>query len=241
MNKLQEAINKLKEEANQSEEHEELLAMLQKKEQELGSEPSEEEVDQAIKQVISEHLAYVLKNRLSRETGPDEDDAWDENMDDNMEIIHSVFREMDLHYRDYIHQKGVRAFELGVSNKGKSLRMKVYLESVARVCRVDAIFPFQADRAFEYPLCDKMASENYPRRFGALQRDPKDGELSYRYSFPILRGLDEETFRTVFMAVIASAFASYDVIKQYAVGRFRKPTRDDIICRAQELIIELDQ
>jgi hypothetical protein len=35
--------------------------------------------------------------------------------------------------------------------------------------------------------------------------------------------------------------ASYDVVKQFAVARFRKQDRDAIICKAQKLIIELDQ
>ena len=43
------------------------------------------------------------------------------------------------------------------------------------------------------------------------------------------------------MTVLASAHASYDVVKQYAVGKFRKAERDTITCRAQKLIIELDQ
>lgn len=74
-----------------------------------------------------------------------------------------------------------------------------------------------------------------------MQYDARDGGLSYRYSFPITHGLYKDDFRTVFVAIIASANASYDVVKQYAVGGFRRPTREEITCRAQELIIELDQ
>ena len=241
MNKLQEAIAKLEADPVRNEQNERLLQMLQEKQLELGSDPSEEEVERAIRQVISEHLMYALKEKMSRETDCDEEDVWDEEMDENMQVVRGVFREMDLHYRDYVHQKGVRAFELGISNHGKTLRMKVYLEMSPRVCRIDAIFPFQADEVFAYPLCERLAKENFPRRYGALQYDERDGELSYRYSFPITHGLQEDDFRTVFLAVIASAHASYDVVKQYAVGRFRRAERDAITCRAQKLIIELDQ
>ena len=103
------------------------------------------------------------------------------------------------------------------------------------------MYPFQADREFVYPLCEKLAKENYPRRYGALQYDAEDGELSYRYSFPIRHGLHEDDFVAVLMAVLASAHASFDMVRQYAVGRFRRAEREDIICRAQKLIIELDQ
>jgi len=240
MNKLQEFIEKLEMDTDRSELNEKLLQMLLDKEQELGVDPSEEEVEQAVKQVVSEHLMYALKRKLSEDDSEDED-VWGEDMEDNMRVIRNVFDDMDLHYRDYVHQKGVRAFELGVTNNGKTLRMKVYLEASPKVCRIDAVYPFQADRVFAYPLCEKMASENFPRRFGALQYDARDGELSYRYSFPITHGLHKDDFRTVFVAIIASANASYDVVKQYAVGRFRRPTREEITYRAQELIIELDQ
>ena len=68
-----------------------------------------------------------------------------------------------------------------------------------------------------------------------------DGELSYRYSFSIRHGLHEDDFQNLLMAVMASAYASYDVVRLYAVARFRRPERDAIICQAQKLIIELDQ
>ena len=90
-------------------------------------------------------------------------------------------------------------------------------------------------------LCQKLAAENYQRRYGALQYDASDNELSYRYSFSVKHGLYEDDFRGAFLAVVASAHASYDVVKQYAVGRFRRAERDAITCQAQKLIIELDQ
>lgn len=240
MNQLQEAIAKLEADTDRNERNEKLLQMLREKEQQLGEDPSEEAVEKAIKEVISEHLMYVLRQSMAEDDTGDET-AWDEDMEENMQVIREVFRDMDLHYRSYVHQKGVQAFELGITNKGKTLRVKVYLETAAKVCRIDAVFPFLVERVFAYPLCEKMCAENYPRRYGALQYDSRDGELSYRYSFPVAHGLHKEDFRMVFTAVIASANASYDVVKQYAVGRFRRPTREEITCRAQELIIELDQ
>ena len=118
--------------------------------------------------------------------------------------------------------------------------MRVYLEDDPRVCRIDAVYPFLAEPEFAYPLCEQMVKENYPRRYGALQYDGSDGELSYQYTFLITHGLYKDDFRTAFMAVVASANDSFDVVKQYAVGRFRRVDRDEIICKAQRLIIDLD-
>lgn len=240
MNKLQEAIEKLEAVEDRSEGLEQLLQMMQEKSRELGRDPSEEEAERGLKQVISQHLTHVLKRR-PREEEAEEEVVWTEEMEHNMDVIRSVFDSMELNYREYVHQEGVQAFEMGLTHRGKHLQMKVYLEASPKVCRIDAIFPFQADSVFAYPLCEKMAEENYPRRFGTLQYDARDGELSYRYSFPVDYGIQEDVFRKVFLAITASAHASYDVVKQYAVGRFRRPDRDAIMCRAQELIIELDQ
>ncbi len=241
MNKLQEAIAKLKADEQRSELNERLLQMLLEKQRELGDNISEEEAEKAASDVFKEHLMEALRSVVPHVEEAEEEENWDDTMEDAKDVVHGYFRDKKWKYRDYVHQKGVHAFELGIRENGKLLRMKVYLESSAKVCRVDAVFPFQAEKEFVYPLCEKLARENYPRRFGALQYDERDSELSYRYSFPIRHCLHEDDFRMVFMAVMASAYASYDAVRQYAVGRFRKAERDAITCRAQKLIIELDQ
>lgn len=240
MNKLQDMIAKLEADMDRSELNERLLQMLLEKQQELGDDISDEEAEEAAGEVFKEHLLEALRSVVPDVEVEDEED-WNETMEDAMEVVHRVFRKRSWKYRDYTHQKGVKTFELGIRENGKLLHVKVYLESSAKVCRIDAVFPFMAERDFAYPLCQMLMKENYPRRFGALQYDERDGELSYRYSFPIRHGLHEDDFQTVLMAVMASAYASYDVVKLYAVGRFRKPERDTITCRAQKLIIELDQ
>ena len=241
VNRLREQIAVLEAQTDRNELTERLLQSLREKEAQLGDDPTEEEVDQAMQEALAENLRYALKEMVSSRQNSDGEDDWAEEMDENMETVHRVFRDMDLHYHDYDHQPGVRAFEMNVTNQGRKLRVKVYLEASPRVCRIDAIYPFVAEEAFAYPMCEKLAKENYPRRFGALQYDARDGELSYRYSFPITHGLHEDDFRTVFIAVLSSAHASYDLVKQYAVGRFRRTERETIACKAQKLIIELDQ
>ena len=241
MNKLQEAIAKLVADTDRSELNERLLQMLLEKQQELGSEISDEEAEEAAGEVFKEHLLEALRSVVPHVEDDSDEEEWSEIMEDAMEVVHRVFRKRGWKYRDYTHQKGVKAFELGIRENGKLLHVKVFLESNAKVCRIDAEFPFQAERDFVYPLCEKLMKENYPRRFGALQYDERDGELSYRYSFSIRHGLHEDDFQNLMMAVMASAYASYDVVKQYAVGRFRKAERDAITCKAQKLIIELDQ
>lgn len=240
MNKLQEMIAALEADADRGEMNDRLLQMLREKQQELGDDVSDEKAEAATAEIVARLLMEALGDGVPDLEATDED-VWTETMQEAVDVVHRVFRKKNWKYRDYTQQKGVKAFELGLREDGKLLRVKVYLEAITKVCRIDAVYPFQAEREFVYPLCEKLAKENYPRRYGALQYDAEDGELSYRYSFPIRHGLHEDDFMMVLMAIMASAHASYDVVKQYAVGRFRRAERDAITCQAQKLIIELDQ
>lgn len=240
MNKLQDMIATLEADDDRGEWNDRLLEKLLEKQRELGDHISDEDAEEAVGEIVKEVLQEALQDALPDLKDEAEED-WNDTMEEAIDVVHRHFRKKNWKYRDYTHQKGVKAFELGLREDGKLLHVKVYLEAAAKVCRIDAVYPFQAEKEFAYPLCERLAKENYPRRFGALQYDAEDGELSYRYSFPIRHGLHEDDFRAVFMAVMASAHASYDVVKQYAVGRFRRAERDAITCQAQKLIIELDQ
>lgn len=240
MNKLQDMIATLEADDDRGEWNDRLLQKLREKQQELGDGISEEAAEEAVEEIVKVVLQEALQDAIPHLNDAAEED-WNETIQEAIDVVHRVFRKKNWKYRDYTQQKGVKAFELGLRENGKLLRVKVYLEAIHKVCRIDAVYPFQAEREFVYPLCEKLAKENYPRRYGALQYDAEDGELSYRYSFPIRHGLHEDDFMTVLMAVMASAHASFDVVKQYAVGRFRRAERDAITCQAQKLIIELDQ
>ena len=240
MHKLQEIIATLEADDDRGELNDRLLQMLRKKQQELGDDVSNEKAEDATAEIVAKLLMEVLGNGVPDPEQAD-GDVWNETMQEAIAVVHRVFRKKNWKYRDYTQQKGVKAFELSLREDGKLLRVKVYLEAITKVCRIDAVYPFQAEWEFVYPLCEKLVKENYPCGYGALQYDAEDGELNYRYSFLIHHGLHEDDFMIVLMAIMASAHASYDVVKQYVVGRFRKVERDEIICQAQKLIIERDQ
>jgi len=236
MNRLQKEIERLEEKDSRGKADELLLRLLYAKQEELGADPSDDEAEEAVTQVRKELLMRVLSSRSTVEA-----EQWDENTVSCMERVRGVLDGMELRYREYVQQPGVYAFEFGLGTDGKKLQIKIYLEAEPRTCRIEAVYPFLAEPEFAYPLCAKLAQENYPKRYGALQYDPSDQELSYRYSLPIRHGLYEDEFNTVLMAVVVSANATYDTVKQYAIGRFRRPEREEIICKAQKLIVELEQ
>ena len=241
-NKLEMFIRVVERRAAEDELEAKLLAILLRKQAELGSAPSDEEAEDAVNQAFREHLEKNLRPMLMDKNHSffDADDDSEENIGEEIILVRDVFEDMGLHFQDYCHQKGVHAFRLGVCEDDKCLRMKVYLESFPKVCRVDAIYPFIAEQEFTYPLCEKLLEESYPRRFGALQYNASNKELSYRYSFPITHGMYKDDFQLVFLAVVKSAIESFDTVKQYAIGRFRNNIRQEIIDHAQNLLNELE-
>ena len=239
MNILEEVIAKVTAEEDRDEMKERLLQRLLDKQQELGADASEQEAQDATKEVFLAYMRDLMSAQAAQEA--DDEVVWDEQMEDAMDAVRGALRKAGWRFWEYSPQAGVRTIEMGTSEDDKRLQVKIYLEAEVKDCRIDVIFPFAAEKVLAYPLCEKLMEECYPRRFGALCYDSRDGELSYRYSFPIMRGLDEEEFEKIFMMVMLSAYASYDTVRQYAMGRFSKAERSRIIRRAQNLIIELDR
>jgi len=237
MNKLQETIEKLEADTNRTETEEQLLRMLYEAQDALGEAASDEAAETAVIEARKE----LLRRMLYRHSFGDEDPVWSTWMEESIGTVRSVFEKMGMEVREYIPQQDVFAFEANVRVQGKRFVMRVYLEEDTRVCRIDADFPFQAEEEFRFPLALKMAEENYPRRFGALQYDAEDGSLSYQYTFQISHGMHRDEFKNAFKAVVFSAGDSYDAVKRYACGRYNKAERNDLICLAQQLIIELDR
>ena len=246
-NKIQEFIDELEARTDRSEQDDKLLEMLLQKQKELGENPSAEEAEFAARQVIKEHLLSALRQKslAGRHSDEDEDNGQEdgsttEGLEEEITLVREAFRKMDLRFRDYHHHRGVHAFELNLREDGKRLRLDVYLEASPKTCRMDAVYPFTADQELAYPLCEKLVSENLLRRYGALQYDARDGELSYRYSFPITHGLHKDDFQAVFWAVVKSAMVSFDAIRPYANGRFRREDRQQIISNVHRLLNEID-
>ena len=250
MNKIEKMIADLEEKSCHDEKDEKKLEILRRKQEELGESPSDVEVDIAMRAFINEYFRYVIHQK-GQHINSDEEANTDDNAPDNtdepiifsdignaIQVVRSVFHNMDLRFRDF-QNEDVHIFELGIRDHGKNLRVKIYLEAELEMCRIEASYPFIVDREIAYPLCEKLAEENYCRRYSALQYDARDGELSCRYSFPIMHGLHDDEFLMAFLVVTTDAFKSYDAVKQYANGRFRKD-RQMIIERAQALISEME-
>lgn len=158
---------------------------------------------------------------------------------EDVSLLRNLFRRLGLLYREFI-PEGSDAYAFEITETGRnSFRIRIYLEKEPRVCRIDAVYPFYAEEAFTYPLCTELIKENYSRRFGCLKYDETDGELMYQYAFRIPEGLREREFRENLASVLVSATSCFDGVKKYALGRFRKKERQDVICNAQTLIMEL--
>ena len=236
VNQIQMAIETLEAIDHRDHQQEWMLRLLKTKAGELGENPTREAVAEALRQAEE---AFAKRYPRKEECEPEVPD-WGPEMLRNIETIRDVFGDMDVKHREYFQRENIYAFELSATNEGRELCVKVFVEEDPMCCRIDAIFPFKAEPEFAWPLCAKLAAENYNNRYGALQYDASDQELSCRYSFSIKHGLYGDDFYDALHCVLWCAFECYDAVKHCAVGRFRRSEREQIICKAQNLIIELD-
>lgn len=221
-----------------------LLEGLLKIRAELGADATDDEAQEAIAKFLAGHMAG------GRDAEEDDDDDDEEEkivlsredavyMEETKVLVRELFDEEGWHYSEKPLRPDLYVFEMGFGLKNCNLRMKVYVEADPRVCRVDAILPITADKTYDWLLGVKLASANYPKRYGAFQYDERDGEVSYRYSFPTTHGLHKDDLKSVFLAVATSADREYDAIKKCCVGRFKNKEINEILKKVNELVDDL--
>lgn len=234
-NKITDLINQLKHDENRPAQANALIPLLEAKQVELGDDATEEQIDQAIQECIMAHLVGSL--------GISADGASGEEMKEYMEgattAVKSFFYDEGWHYTERISKPDLVVYELGFNLQNCSLRMRVHVEAMPQVCRIDAILPITADETYDYLLCKAIAKENYPRRYGAMQYDERDGEVSYRYSYPIGHGVYKDDLKRIFLAVANSASESYAEIKKHCVGKYKTKEINNILKKVNALVSDL--
>lgn len=230
-NKLDELIEQVRE---NNDSPAEFLQLLESARAEIPDDASESYIDEVVKKIIS----GLLRGRLEN----DDDNLSDDDRE-YMEEVVSVVRELfaDEHWRYSEDSLGasIHIFDLVFAIQGCRLRIRVYIETDPKVCRIDAILPISADETYEYVLCKKIVKSNYPRRYGALHYDEKDGEVSYRYSFPISHGLYKDDLKKAFIVVTSSAAENYEEIKRCCVGKFKSKEINEILKKVNRLVNDL--
>ena len=234
-NKITDLIEQLKNDKNRPAQADSLIPLLEAKQKELSDEATEEQVDQAIQECIMAHLAGSLGLSGAGDSG----EGTQEFMENATSAVKSFFDEEDWHYAERVSKPDLVVYELGFNLQNCSLHMRVHIEALPRVCRIDAILPITADETYDYLLCKAIAKENYPRRYGAMQYDERDGEVSYRYSYPIGHGVHKDDLKRIFLAVANSASDSYAEIKKHCVGKYKTKEINDILKKVNALVSDL--
>lgn len=210
-----------------------LADVLEEKGKQLGDAPSEEDIHSAIQSALKEHLSGLIPDMA--------EDADPEYMERSIATVKEVFDEKDWHYHFRNVRPDVAIFELGFNVDKVALRVRVTIENMPKVCRVDAILPISAEELYAYPLCKAIVKANYPKRYGAFHYDEEDGELSYRYSYPIGHGIHKDEFSSIVRAVIHSAVDDecYPEIKKCATGKFKNKEKNEILARVNDLVDDI--
>lgn len=234
-NKISYLIDQLKNDENRPAETDTLISLLKAKQAELGDDATEEQIGQAIHECIMAHLAGSRGMSVDGASG----EETQEFMESATAAVKSFFNEEGWRYTERISKTDLVIYELGFNLQNCSLSMRVYIEALPRVCRVEAILPITADETYDYLLCKAIAKENYPRRYGAMQYDERDGEISYRYSYPIGHGVYKDDLKRILLAVANSASDGYAEIKKHCVGKYRTKEINDILKKVEALVNDL--
>lgn len=213
-----------------------LLESLEELQKTLAADASDREIEEAIQRCVSENLKGGTKER--EESNLTEEDLT--YMRQGIDTVKELFEEEEWRYAESEPREDVHIFEVGFTNEGVSLRMRISIESQPRVCRIDAILPIIVDKTYEYIVCKKIADANYVKRYGAFQYDERDGELSYRYSYPITYGVKKDELRNLILTVALSASEKYDEFKRACVGKFKAKELNEILENLNKLIRDLD-
>jgi len=158
-------------------------------------------------------------------------------------VIRQILEDADLTYEEHFDENAHRfVMNFASEDNPQVFRAEIMLmlDETPSVCVITVYYPFRGDRKFVYPLSEKILELNYGKRYGGLQYDYRDQELSYRYLFFLPdQQFDKKLFTYIFKMVLRSADDRYDELNRYACGRLSLQQRKKVICNCQRTIIEL--
>ena len=195
----------------------------------------------AYEEVVHDTLAELLSGMVAGiDSADDVDDDEEAFLAEAATSVREALNEEDLHFHERQIRNDVVAFEFGATIARCRLNIHIYVEVNPRCIRIQAVLPTSADQTFDYPLCKAIAKLNYPKRYGALQYDERDGEVCYEYSYPITHGVFKDDFKMLFGVVTSSATDEYKMLRNYCAGKFSRTEVRDILIKVNDLVNELN-
>lgn len=160
-----------------------------------------------------------------------------------MDLVRQVISFLDGNHWTYQKEngwpEGIHVFELSFRVEGMAVKMKVKIDEERKACVITGFFPILVDPVYSYPLCQLIAKENRSKLFGALMYDERNGELTYEYTYPASRGIDNEEFEKMFYIVLKMVSDEYKVLRGCCQGRFTKQEVSEIAKKIQGLVNDI--
>lgn len=201
--------------------------------------------DSIIAKVLKDRIATVLSKTIAYDTQQEQNitlqDADIAFMEDSASIARKVFENEDWHYSERVINPTIRVFEIGYGMFHANFRVQVRIDLKPKACRIQATLPIRVDSRYDYELCRRIALENNRLRYGAFMYDDTDGELSYRYTYPIGHVFDGEELKTLFMAVVTSADRVCEELRRLSRGKYQENEAKQILDRLNALVDTLDE
>ena len=234
-NRIQRLIQKLRGNGSCSAAAEEMIQKLEKKQEELGEHATDAQMTQAIRECAfgDDESAMALLHKMDHDT--------EQFLERAEADVIAFFEKHQLHYVRRAPEQAIVIYELPFRTKNINYLVRVILEAEAKARRIDAVYPFSAEKIYEYPLCRAIAKENFRYRYGALQYDERDGEISFRYSYSISHGVYEDELGRSFECVLRSAENSYAVVQKNCVGKYKRNEAKEMLNELNALVGDLNE
>ena len=234
-NRIQRLIRKLRGNGTCSAAAEEIIQKLEKKQAELGEHATDAQMVQAIRECVfgDDEAAMALLHKRDHDA-----ELFLEQAEAD---ITAFFKKHELHYIRHAPERAIAVYELPFQMENAIFIVRVILEAETESCRIDAAYPFFAEKTYEYPLCKAIAKENIRYRVGALQYDERNGEVSFRYSYSISHGVYEDELGRSFECVLEAAENSYAVIQKNCVGKYERNEAKEMLNEINALVNDLNK
>lgn len=216
-------------------EEDEVIIALRAKKEELGPDASEAEIHEAIKSVLEAHLSIESDSLLEQNNSEHQ-----EYLESSCEAIQLFLDSNDFKYDVHHPSSRVTIYRLDCGHERVRLRASIACDAINHICRFKFSFPFNADEAYEYPLCNKLIDLTRNTPIGYFGYDSSDGEIYLWHDILTRNKLHPEDLDRIFFLMAHSAITPYKDLCKYSYGSFSRREASGIVEKATQLINELN-
>lgn len=246
MNKLEKLLQMVL--ASNNGEEDDLTALIRQKIDEVGLNPTDEDVEKAYDEIVSflEARLAELSNGGSSANEPSKEELMKTLVEKTATPVKEFLENNSYKYESEVLDDERILFHLiftvPIEELNEKCDFEVYIcaQTNPDVCRIDVILPYKANKSTELVLCKTLLKINYVFRFGGFKYDERDGEIKYSLTFPTEEGATVAEVERYFDICMSSAFEEVATIQKACTGKFDAEEAEELKASVLGLLMNLD-